>query len=118
MTDTSEIMLKTAYSALDEKQGRNITVIDIRQISPITDYFIIAHGDNTPHIQTLADTVQEKMHQAGFSASSEEGYKEARWILLDYKDIVVNVFSRDDRSWFDLERIWRDGKIVDMTAAE
>lgn len=110
--------MKAVYHALSEKQGKDITVIDISGISTLADYFIITHGSNTPHVESLVDCVQETMEKAGASCRSLEGLRGGKWVLLDYGDIVVNVFSREDRLWYDLERIWRDGKLVDMSGEE
>ena len=110
----SQKMLKIAHDALDEKKAADITVIDIAGISSIADYYVITNGENSSHVQALVENVQEKMFKAGYACRSLEGYKAANWVLMDYGDIVVNVFSREDRRWFDLERIWRDGKFLDM----
>ena len=107
-----ETMMKNVHKALSDKQGQDITVIDIRGISTLADYFIITNGRNTPHVDALVDAVQEEMAKAEVECRSAEGLHGGRWVLLDYGDIVVNVFSREDRLWYDLERIWRDGKIV------
>ena len=112
---TTDEMMKAVYHALSEKQGRDITVIDIRDVSTLADYFIITHGNNTPHVESLVECVQETMDRAGARCRSQEGLRGGRWVLLDYGDIVVNVFSKEDRLWYDLERIWRDGKIVNMS---
>ena len=111
---TTEQQMKAVYQALNEKQGKDITVIDIREVSTLADYFIITHGNNTPHVESLVDAVQETMDKAGAHCRSQEGLRGGRWVLLDYGDIVVNVFSKEDRLWYDLERIWRDGKLVNM----
>ena len=111
--DVSKKMLKIAYDALDEKKAADITVIDIEGVSTLADYYVITNGDNTSHVQALVENVQEKMYKAGYACRSLEGYRAANWVLMDYGDIVVNVFSREDRRWFDLERIWRDGKFLE-----
>ena len=111
MNDSKE-MLKIAYDALDEKKADDITVIDIAGVSSLADYYVITNGENTHHVQALVENVQEKMFKAGYACRSLEGFKAANWVLMDYGDIVVNVFSREDRRWFDLERIWRDGKFL------
>ena len=115
---TTYEQMKAVYHALTEKQGKDITVIDISEISTLADYFITTHGNNTPHVESLVDCVQEAMDKAGAVCRSQEGLRGGRWVLLDYGDIVVNVFSKEDRLWYDLERIWRDGKLVDMSAEE
>ena len=109
----SEKMLKIAYDALDEKKAADITVIDIEKVSSLADYYVITNGENTSHVQALVENVQEKMYKEGYACHSLEGYKAANWVLMDYGDIVVNVFSREDRRWFDLERIWRDGRFLE-----
>lgn len=111
--DESKQMIEIAYEALTEKKAAEVTVIDIRHVSTIADYFIITNGENTPHVQALVENVQEKMYKAGYACKSVEGFRSANWVLLDYGDIVVNVFSREDRRFYDLERIWRDGKVIE-----
>ena len=110
--NTSKEMLKIAYDALDEKKAAEISVIDIAEVSSLADYYVITNGENSSHVQALVENVQEKMYKAGYACRSLEGYKAANWVLMDYGDIVVNVFSREDRRWFDLERIWREGKFL------
>ncbi len=112
----SKQMLSVAYEALSEKKAKDITVIDIGHISTLADYFIITNGDNVPQVHALVENVQEKMYKAGYTCKSVEGFRSANWVLLDYGDIVIHVFSRDDRRFYDLERIWRDGKIIEDPA--
>ncbi len=107
-------MVKTAYQALDKKLAEDIRVIDISEVSVLADYFIIANGANINQVQAIADEVLEKMGQAGYQLRQIEGYQSAIWILMDFSDVVIHVFSRDDRRFYDLERIWRDGKVVEM----
>lgn len=108
----SNIMLKIAYQALEDKKAADITVIDIAGISSLADYYVITNGENPSHVQALVENVQEKMYKSGHACRSLEGFKAANWVLMDYGDIVVNVFSKEDRRWFDLERIWRDGHFL------
>lgn len=111
--DDSKKMTAIAYEALDEKKAAEITVIDITKVSTIADYFLITNGENSSHVQALVENVQEKMGRAGYPCKSLEGFRAANWVLLDYGDIVVNVFSKEDRRFYDLERIWRDGTIIE-----
>ena len=108
-------MVKIAYKALDDKLAEDITVIDISKVSVLADYFMIASGANINQVQAIADEVMEKMERAGYPMRQIEGYDAAAWILMDYSDVVIHVFSRDDRRFYDLGRIWRDGAIIDMT---
>jgi len=111
--DNSKLMAKLAYEALEDKKGEDIKVIEIKDITVITDYFVIANGTNTSQVDALVDSVQGKLSKYGFEPKRIEGVRSASWILMDYGDIVVHVFSKEDRLFYDLERIWRDGKIVD-----
>ena len=114
--DDSKKMVKLAAAALEEKKGENITVIDIHDISVLADYFIIADGNNASQVQAMADNVEEILGKEGYVCRQTEGYQNAGWILMDYGDVIVHIFSRDDRLFYDLERIWRDGKtIVDLS---
>ena len=111
--EDSKKMVQVAHAALSEKMAAEVTVIDITNISTIADYFVITNGQNSSHVHALVDFVQEKMYKAGYACKSVEGFRAANWVLLDYGDIVVNIFSKEDRRFYDLERIWRDGKVVE-----
>jgi ribosome-associated protein len=111
MTD-SKTMAAIAYQALDEKKGEDIKVLDISEVSILADYFIIASGGSTPQLQALVDNVLEKLNKAGCHVKRVEGSRGSGWNLLDYGDLVVHIFEREDRQFFDLERIWSDGKVI------
>jgi len=113
--DISREMVKMAVKALEEKKGEDIRVIDIREVSVIADYFIIANGSNANQVQAMTDSVEEILGKAGYECKQIEGYQNANWILMDYRDIIVHVFSKEDRLFYDLERIWRDGKMIAST---
>ena len=106
--------VKVAYKALEDKFAIDIKVLDIKKISSVADYFIIASGSNPNQVQALVDNVEEQMYKAGYDDPRVEGYNTASWVLLDYNDVIVHVFSQDDRLFYDLERIWRDGKEIDV----
>ncbi len=106
-------MVKLAVAALEEKKGEDIKVIDIREVSVIADYFIIASGMNKNQVQALVDNVEETLGRAGFEPRQVEGYQTANWILLDFGDIIIHIFDSENRLFYDLERIWRDGKQMD-----
>lgn len=114
----SKLMAKTACKALEDKKAIDIKVIDISHISVLADYFIIASGSNRNQVQAMVDNVQEDLHKAGFVAKQVEGYNSANWILLDYGDIIVHVFDEENRFFYDLERIWRDGKTIAAEALD
>lgn len=105
-------MVKIAYQALDEKKGEDIKIINLEGISVLADYFIIANGTNSSQVQALVDNVEEELHKAGYSLKQREGYSNGNWVLLDFGDIIVHIFDRENRLFYDLERIWRDGKEI------
>ena len=109
-------MAALAIEALEDKKAEDIRVIDISQVSVIADYFIIANGTNKSQIQTLSDTVEEKLGKAGYFMKQKEGFRNANWVLLDFGDIIVHIFDKENRLFYDLDRIWRDGKVVDAEA--
>ncbi len=110
--DNSTNMVKLAYQALEEKKGEDITVIEIKDISIIADYFIIANGTNSSQVDALVNSVSDTLGRNGFEPKRIEGIRSASWILMDYGDVVVHVFSKEDRLFYNLERIWRDGKTI------
>ncbi len=110
----SKEMVKLAVQALEDKKGEDIKVIDITGVSVLADYFIIASGTNKNQVQALVDNVDETLGRAGYEAKQMEGYATANWVLLDYSDIIVHVFDSENRLFYDLERIWRDGKTISL----
>lgn len=105
-------LAKLVIDALEDKKAEDIRIIDISKISVIADYFIIASGSNRNQIQAIADNVEEVCGRAGYPLRQTEGYDSANWILMDYSDVIVHVFSTEDRLFYDLERIWRDGILI------
>ena len=110
----SRQLARLAVSALEDKKANNIKIIDISNVSNVSDYFIIADGSNKNQVQANADNVNEVMLANKAELKQTEGYNTAGWILMDYGDIIVHVFSKEERLFYDLERIWRDGKTVEI----
>lgn len=110
--EQSKLMAKLAYKALDDKKGEDIKIIDISKISVLADYFIIANGTNDSQVRALVEAVEEALEKEGFEVKQREGYGLGSWVLLDFGEIIVHVFDRENRLFYDLERIWRDGKNV------
>jgi len=110
----SKDMAQIVVTALEDKKANDLKVIDISELSVIADYFIIASGENRNQIQTLADHVKKTLEKEGCYPKQIEGYQTANWILMDYSDIIIHIFSEEDRLFYDLERIWRDGKIMEI----
>lgn len=111
---TEKQMAQLVCRALDEKKGRDIKVIDIHDVSVIADYFVIASGSNQNQVQAMVDNVEEQLGRVGFEPKQVEGMRNSSWILMDYGDVIVHVFDEENRLFYDLERIWRDGKTLDM----
>lgn len=105
-----------AAKAISSKKGLDIQVIEISDVSVLADYMVIATGTSSTHVKALADEVEYKLDEAGVSVSHIEGYRSNSWILLDYVDVIVNVFSDEAREFYDLDRLWQDGKPVDLTS--
>lgn len=99
-----------AFEILEDKKARNIEIIDISEVSILADYFIICSGTSNTHIRTLADDLDFRMGEAGYNLIHKEGYESARWILLDFGELVVHIFHEEDRNFYKLERLWSDGK--------
>lgn len=111
----SKSMAKRAINALEDKKAEDIHVIDISEVSVVADYFIIATGSNRSQIQAMADNVQEVLGRAGYAMRQVEGYNTANWVLMDFGDVIVHIFDKENRLFYNLERIWRDGKVIEYT---
>lgn len=114
MADNSRVLILQAFEAADSKKARDIKVLDIRDISPITDYFVICSGTSTIQVKAIADEVEEKLTEKGFYLYHKEGYNTARWILLDFGDVIVHVFHEEDRDFYNLERLWADAEVINF----
>ena len=110
--EQSKEMVKIAAKALEEKKAEDIRVIDIREISTIEDFFVIANGSNQNQLQAMRDAVDEELYKAGYHTKQVEGNQNSSWVLMDYNDIIVHIFSKEDRLFYDLERMWTDGKTI------
>ena len=110
---TSKALAKLACDALDDKKALEIKVINIENVSTLADYFIIASGNNLNQVQAIVDNVEEQLGRAGYEPKQVEGTRGSNWILMDYGDVIIHVFDEENRLFYDLERIWRDGKELD-----
>jgi ribosome-associated protein len=109
----SKELAKLVVAALEDKKAEDIKIIDISKVSVLADYFIIANGNNRNQVQAIANNVDEACGRAGYPLKQMEGYDSANWILMDFSDVIVHVFSKEDRLFYDLERIWRDGIFIE-----
>jgi ribosome-associated protein len=117
-TETCETVLDericAALHAAGEKKAIEPVVLDLRDIASFTDYFVIVSGQNERQVQAISDEIYEQLKKSGETAARVEGYKTAEWILLDYGDFVVHVFDQKARQFYDLERLWRESKRVEL----
>ncbi len=110
---TTEEKLAIVVRTLDEKKGQDLEAIQVTGLTIIGDYFVFVTATSTPHVRALADTVEEKLSQAGVEPDHIEG-KTSGWLLLDYHDIVIHIFDEKNRGFYQIERLWNDGKQVDL----
>jgi ribosome-associated protein len=110
-------MWMEAVRAAEEKQAKNVRVLDLRDVTSFADYFVILSGANTRQIQAIADEIHLRLKKLGETPNSMEGYDNAEWVLMDYGDYLVHIFSDKARLYYDLERLWRDAKTVELAPA-
>lgn len=112
---TQDKMLEKIVKTLDRKKAQDIKVIKISDLTILADYFIIANGGSTTQTKSLADEVDFQLSQDGVEPTRREGYSTANWIILDYSDIIVHIFHKEAREYYQLERLWTDGKEIDIS---
>lgn len=105
--------LKIAVNAADEKKAYDLVALDISGIASFASYFLFCTGDSSRQMQAIADEIEQQLKDFGIRPSHVEGYQNAEWILMDYMDLVIHIFSKSARAYYDLERLWRDGKKLD-----
>ena len=106
-------LARLAIAALEDKKAEDVRLIDIGEVSVLADYFIIASGNNRIQVQAMADEVEEKLGRAGAVPKQIEGYQAGNWVLLDFGDVIIHIFDAQNRLFYDLERIWKDGTQID-----
>ena len=110
-----DLILKTAYKAIDDKFGEDIVILDISNISTIADYFVIATGKNPNQIRAIANGVEEEFFKIGVRLNHSEGLQNATWVLQDFNNIIVHIFDPTNRDFYDMERVWIDAKRIDIS---
>ena len=106
-------LARLAIGALEDKKAEDVRVIDIGGVSVLADYFIIASGNNRAQVQAMADEVEQRMGRAGAAPRQIEGYQAGNWVLMDFGDVIIHIFDAQNRLFYDLERIWKDGTQID-----
>jgi ribosome-associated protein len=107
--------LRIAVNAADDKKASDLVILDISKITSFANYFLLCTGDSSRQMQAIADEVEKRLKESGIRPSHVEGYKNSEWILLDCMDLVVHIFSKNARAFYDLERLWRDALKMDAS---
>ncbi|MFB3777015.1 MAG: ribosome silencing factor [Bryobacteraceae bacterium] len=115
--DTDTELWLSAVRAAESKKAVDILVLDLREVTSFTDYFVICSGSNSRQIQAISDEIGQQLKQQGVLPRSVEGYDNAEWILADYGDFIVHIFSERARAYYDLERLWRQARTVEVAPA-
>ncbi|TMW73883.1 ribosome silencing factor [Alteribacter natronophilus] len=110
----SKELLDLAVTAADDKRAENIIALDMEGISLMADYFVICHGNSPKQVEAIAHEIKSKAQESGADVKRMEGTDEARWILIDLNDVIVHVFHKDDRTYYNLEKLWADASEVDL----
>ncbi|KKK33129.1 ribosomal silencing factor RsfS [Mesobacillus campisalis] len=111
---TERQLLQTAVKAADDKKAEDILVLNMKGISLVADYFLICHGNSDKQVQAIAREIKEKADENGFEVKRIEGFDAARWILIDLGDVVAHVFHREERGYYNLERLWGDAPLENI----
>jgi ribosome-associated protein len=111
---TNQTLLETVYNAADDKKAADMVVLNMQGVSLLADYFLICHGNSDRQVQSIAREIKDKAEEAGYDVKRLEGFDSARWILVDLGDVVAHVFHKDERAYYNLERLWGDAPELEM----
>lgn len=114
----SKELVDIIVNLIQSKKGFNITILNLKNLSAMADYFIICSGDATIHVKAIADEIDKKLRKEGIKSHNREGYNTLNWVLLDYFDVVVHVFKKDSREYYNLEKLWGDAEITEIENVE
>lgn len=113
---TEQEVLQLVIRAADDKKAENLVVLNMKGISLVADYFVICHGNSDRQVQAIAREIQDQAEEHGLTVKRIEGFQEAKWVLVDLGDIVVHVFAKEEREYYNLERLWGDAPTEDVAA--
>lgn len=109
-------VLSLAVQAADDKKAEDIVALNMKGISLMADYFLICHGNNEKQVQAIAREIKEKAEENGMNIKRMEGFDEAKWVLVDLGDVIAHVFHREERSYYNLEKLWGDAPLEDLNS--
>lgn len=112
----SKQLMENVVKCMDSKKAVGIKVLDISEITTMADYFVICQGNSNTQMKAIADEVEEKLSEAGVNPIGREGMSTAYWILMDYSDVIVHIFSNESREFYSIENLWADAKDVDISS--
>ena len=112
----SKQLMETVVKCMDSKKAIDIKALDISKITTMADYFVICQGGSSTQIKAIADEIEEKLSEQGVKPFGREGLNTAYWILMDYSDVIVHIFSGESRSFYSIENLWSDAEIVDISS--
>lgn len=115
MVSVVEELAKLVVKAAEDKKADKVVVMDISKLSVIAEYFIICNGNNERQVQAIVTEIRDQAHKNGYNVKGIEGAEEGRWVLVDLGDVVVHVFHREERDFYNIERLWSDANIVTLT---
>lgn len=113
MKSTSAIAYAISTAAAGKK-AMDIKILNLKDISPITDYFVLCSGNSTVQVKAIADEIEDKMQEIGMKLNHKEGYRDGKWILLDFESVIAHIFYKEDREFYDIERVWADAQIINV----
>lgn len=114
MSQSPDHLMNEVVKSADDKKAHNIVVLNLKGISLLADYFVICHGNSDTQVQAIVQEVRKKAEAIGTPVRGIEGFDTARWVLVDLGDVVVHVFHRDEREYYNIERLWSDAKVVEL----
>ncbi|WP_424237258.1 ribosome silencing factor [Bhargavaea ginsengi] len=111
---TNQTLLETVYNAADDKKAADMVILNMQGVSLLADYFLICHGNSDRQVQSIAREIKDRAEESGYNVKRLEGFDSARWILVDLGDVVAHVFHKDERAYYNLERLWGDAPELEM----
>ena len=113
---SKELAVKIA-AILDNKKAKDVTLVDIEKLSIVADYFVICSGNSTLQVRALSDEVEEQLENMGIAKLRQDGYRESRWVVMDYGNVIVHIFHAQEREVYNIERLWADGNNIERFSA-